>query len=495
MPPQSVPAAGGTFSFLTEAGFLDGPPTAGQSLDIESVNVNGSPCGRVGGGASLTYGACASPRLALAADGPAVDDPAPVVLLGADGGGGAAEGCWAQFCCGVVLLDPSLLQPPPSPPVADPPALQPAPGLPPPPPAELSGQAPPASAGPAPAELPGATLPASPAAEDPGKGGGGVMVPAAAGGGGAAAVLLLGGGLLLLFRRRRRRIRQQQQQREEEALRAAAVVKAELIAAEASITSAVAGGSSTSSPASSPGGAAWVAPSPGPLGCPTLASILSPVTLLAQPSGSGAVPSRAASGTSIGCQVSIAPVGAAAGHLKAGDADSERGVVDRSGSAGSSPPGRLASRGSRGSGGSGAGASLLSDGSVDLARDVALFEQLGSGAFGVVYRGKGREMGQGSMSWLLYARPRRCGRKPRCLHTSAPGSIPAGEWQGRPVAVKVLQTACGSRSRELESFRQEARVLAGLRHPNIVCLLAACTGAWGGLAAGAAWCNPGMQGC
>lgn len=52
----------------------------------------------------------------------------------------------------------------------------------------------------------------------------------------------------------------------------------------------------------------------------------------------------------------------------------------------------------------------------------------------------------------------------------------AGLWHGRPVAVKVLQTACGAASRELESFRQEALVLEKLQHPNIVCLLAACMG-------------------
>lgn len=49
------------------------------------------------------------------------------------------------------------------------------------------------------------------------------------------------------------------------------------------------------------------------------------------------------------------------------------------------------------------------------------------------------------------------------------------------MAVKVLQTSCEVRSRELDSFKQEARVLAGLRHPNIVSLLAACTGAPSGL--------------
>lgn len=76
---------------------------------------------------------------------------------------------------------------------------------------------------------------------------------------------------------------------------------------------------------------------------------------------------------------------------------------------------------------------------ASLAEGVVLKEQLGSGAFGTVY---------------------------------------AGVWRGRPVAVKVLQTACGSSSRELESFRQEARVLSSLKHPNIVCFLAACTGEW-----------------
>jgi serine/threonine protein kinase len=52
------------------------------------------------------------------------------------------------------------------------------------------------------------------------------------------------------------------------------------------------------------------------------------------------------------------------------------------------------------------------------------------------------------------------------------------------VAVKLLQTACSSASRELESFRQEARVLADLRHTNIVALLAACTGGWLSCASG-----------
>ena len=72
----------------------------------------------------------------------------------------------------------------------------------------------------------------------------------------------------------------------------------------------------------------------------------------------------------------------------------------------------------------------------DLPEDVILHDKLGAGAFGTVFK---------------------------------------GEWGGHSVAVKVLQTAYATDSREMDSFRQEIAVLSGLRHPNIVAFLAACT--------------------
>lgn len=71
-----------------------------------------------------------------------------------------------------------------------------------------------------------------------------------------------------------------------------------------------------------------------------------------------------------------------------------------------------------------------------LPQEVSLLEPLGSGAFGTVYKGM---------------------------------------WGGKFVAVKVLQTACSTDSKELQSFRQEVAVLSRIRHPRIIAFLAACT--------------------
>ena len=76
-------------------------------------------------------------------------------------------------------------------------------------------------------------------------------------------------------------------------------------------------------------------------------------------------------------------------------------------------------------------------GSAEMVNQVTLYDQLGSGAFGTVYR---------------------------------------ADWCGRPVAVKVLQMTCRSASaREMDSFRREVEVLSSLKHPNIIQFLAACT--------------------
>ncbi|GAB4813021.1 hypothetical protein N2152v2_000067 [Parachlorella kessleri] len=63
----------------------------------------------------------------------------------------------------------------------------------------------------------------------------------------------------------------------------------------------------------------------------------------------------------------------------------------------------------------------------------------------------------------------------KALGAGAFGRVYAGTWAGRPVAVKMLQTACHASSRELHSFKQEVAVLSQLRHPHIVAFLAACT--------------------
>jgi hypothetical protein len=254
-------------------------------------------------------------------------------------------------------------------------------------------------------------------------------VPVAAGAAGAAAGLLVGG-VIMLTRRRRRRVRSQQ-------AAAAFMSKAE----PAPTAGGPGGGGSGSDGRGGGSSPEWAGDSSKMQqttllqGSPTLGSILSPLSggmlrhqgsLATSPaSAAGAAAEQDGSiwpcsgATAAGCHVTIAPCIPGSGATGADKAD---------GGSGSSGEGTAAAA---------AGSAGGSQGTVDLAQDVVLHEQLGSGAFGTVYR---------------------------------------GQWRGQAVAVKVLQTACGSRSRELESFRLEARVLAGLRHPNIVALLAACTG-------------------
>lgn len=156
----------------------------------------------------------------------------------------------------------------------------------------------------------------------------------------------------------------------------------------------------------------------------TLAGPTALSTLLAQPAGTGSVlhptasPAAAPTGAAEGCATAAAPAG-----CQVTIAPSVPAAAGGAGCGGqlcvaAAPPGEAAS----------------------LAEEVVLQEQLGAGAFGTVYKGL---------------------------------------WGGRPVAVKVLQTPCNASSRELESFRVEARLLSNLQHPHIVCLLAACMGAPG----------------
>ena len=429
---DGIPGGGGTFSFLAEAGFVgDGSGSNGDGsarlLQIEDVNINGMQCSLAGGGGgAMQYGDCLAPGLLpqTAAAGGAAAAAAPagelLDLLGAaaDGGSASSGACWSYFCCGVVLIDPTAPSPPPPSP------------LPPPPP--QPNVAPPAP--PQPPTMPNAPPPPPPAPALPvpvGSKASSVAVPVAAGAGGAAAVLLVGGSVLLA-RRRRRRVRSQQ-------AAAAFISKAE----PAPSTGGPGGsGGSDGGGATNPewaGDSSKMQQTTLLQGSPTLGSILSPLSggMLRHQGSLAASPASAAAGAGAaeedggiwpridaapgGCQVTIAPCIPGATGTAADKADG-------SGGSGSSSGGGTAAA---------AGTAAGSQGIVDLAQDVVLHEQLGSGAFGTVYR---------------------------------------GQWGGRAVAVKVLQTACGSRSRELESFRLEARVLAGLRHPNIVALLAACTG-------------------
>ncbi|PSC72410.1 Serine threonine-kinase CTR1 [Micractinium conductrix] len=438
---DGVPGGGGAYSFLAEGAFTRTslPPAANHSLDISAPNINGIQCAAAGGGASMAYADCAAPGLLAALAGsagaaPALASSEPQLLLwegdpyaeefeeGLSIGGGSNGQCWSHFCCGVVLVEPwAPPLPPPSPP-PPPPAEAPPPALPLPPP-----DTPPSLGTPSPAVQPPVQRPGNGSSNGDavGWGGGssggesgGALVPPAAGGAGAGAALLLVGLGLLLHRQRRRR-------RRLEAARRAAGGPAGPAGPDASDSDSL-------SPLPEH---KQLAASALPFSPRTLSSVLSPVSLAASSGSSAALAtlawtaSPATGGALAAAGVTLSNHGVPAAAAAAVDPAAGGGGGGAGGSGAASVSGGV-------SGGGGGGGTPRSEGGVDLARDVVLHERLGSGAFGVVYR---------------------------------------GEWRGQPVAVKVLQTTCGAASRELASFRTEARVLADLRHPNIACLLAACT--------------------
>lgn len=210
-------------------------------------------------------------------------------------------------------------------------------------------------------ESPAQPIPPSPAEPSPppeqptrGKGSSG-LVAAAAGGGGAAGALLLAAAFLLVRRRRR-------QQRK--------------LAHDAFISKAEqrAGGRPGSSGGSSSGSGSGNAASPADPGAtlilqgsPTLSSLLSPKGSLLRPQGSTAVaaPATPGGGTAAecalaGCEATIAPMLSGSGAITAKAA------------------------------GEAAGDGIHAEGSGkgSLADQIQLLEQLGAGAFGVVYKGQ-----------------------------------------------------------------------------------------------------------
>lgn len=273
-----------------------------------------------------------------------VDEEAAAALLTGGSWGSSSGACWSHFCCGVVLIDPN--PPPPLPPAAP----SPSPGAP-------ESPAQPSPPGPAP---PSPEQTEQPASRKSSSG----LVAAAAGGGGAAGALLLGGAFLLVRRRRR-------QQRK--LAHAAFISKAELRAAEGPGRSGSGSGRD-----SGDGGSSSNAATPREAtatltlaGSPTLSSLLSPKGGLLRPQGSTAVPAPGTPGggtagecilpgsMAAGCEASIMPTLSGSGAITAKAAGE----------------------------GSGSSMETASSSKSSLADEIQLHEQLGSGAFGVVYRG------------------------------------------------------------------------------------------------------------
>ena len=269
------------------------------------------------------------------------DEEAAAALLTGGSWGSSSGACWSHFCCGVVLIDPN---PPPPPPPAAP---SPSPGAP-------ESPAQPSPPGPAP---PSPEQPEQPAAKKSSSG----LVAAAAGGGGAAGALLLGGAFLLVRRRRR-------QQRK--LAHAAFISKVEQRAAK---------GPGSSGRGSGDGGSSSNAATPREAtatlalaGSPTLSSLLSPKGGLLRPQGSTAAPAPGTPGGGTAGQC-ILP-----GSMAAGCEASIMPTLSGSGAITAKAAGE----------GSGSSMETASSSKSSLADEIQLHEQLGSGAFGVVYRGE-----------------------------------------------------------------------------------------------------------
>jgi len=63
----------------------------------------------------------------------------------------------------------------------------------------------------------------------------------------------------------------------------------------------------------------------------------------------------------------------------------------------------------------------------------------------------------------------------RRLGRGAMGEVVLAHWRGRDVAAKVIRPEFSSSAAAVDDFQQEARILAPLRHPNVVRLLGAST--------------------